>query len=45
MIKQGGRRLKSVVMPKAIPAEMLQIKLKAEDFLSKEPVEVMMDEQ
>ena len=45
VIKQGGRRLKSVVMPKAIPAEMIQIKLKAEDFLSKEPVEVMMDEQ
>ena len=44
VVKQGDRILKSLTMPKAIPAEMIQIQLKAGDFLTKEPVEVMIDE-
>ena len=44
VVKQAGRELKTVSMPKAIPAEMIQFRVKAEAFVSSEPVEVMINE-
>ena len=44
VVKQAGRELKAVSMPKAIPAEMIQFRVKAEAFVSSEPVEVMINE-
>ena len=44
VISQGSHTIKSIPMPKAIPAEMIQLQLKADSFISKEPVEVRIDE-
>lgn len=43
-IRQGGHVIKEIKMPKAVPAEMIQFTIKAEDFRSMEEIEVMVNE-
>lgn len=43
-IRQGGSIIREFKVPKAIPAEMIQFRIKAEDFLSREDIEVTVDE-
>lgn len=42
-IRQGENVIQEVKMPKAVPAEMLQFSIKAEDFRSMEDIEVTVD--
>lgn len=45
LVYQKGGIIKTIRLPKAIPAEMIQFKIKASEFISKEDIEVMINEQ
>ncbi len=44
VVRQGENVIKTVKLPKAIPAEMIQFKIRAEEFVSQEGIEVSVDE-
>lgn len=45
VVRQGDREIKSVALPKAIPAEMVQFMVSAEKILSNEEIEVTVHER